>query len=179
MFRKKAGILSHECWRCSVSEIDQDFAFLVRSHRQERKLSLRALGQISGVSYSTIGRIERADFVPTLETAMKLSGVLGFNVDDLIAIGRVARSEPITEGAIVVEQVVIKRQFINSRRRKNISKIAQKYKYVIIVSGVLKLITGSASGHKFRSGARLSCSILSAETCWALAMTDVDLIWFS
>lgn len=162
-----------------MSAVDQNFAFLVRSRRQECKLSLRALGQISGVSYSTIGRIERADFVPTLENARKIAGALGFNIDELGGSSEVVRSGNLSEGTIFVDHVNIKRQSIKYRKNKDISKIAQQYRYVIIISGVLKILTGSASGQKLRSGARLSCSILCAETCWALAMTDVDLIWFS
>lgn len=157
----------------------EEFTFLVKSRRQERKLSLRALGQISGVSYSTIGRIERADFVPTLETARKLAGALGFSLDELGALCEAAGSNDITEKMIFVEHVNVKVQHIKYRRRKNISKIVLKYQYVFIASGILKIITGYAPGYKFRAGARLSCSFLRSRNCWVLAMTDVDLIWFS
>jgi len=58
---------------------------LLREWRTRRKLSLRDLGEQSGVSFVTIAKIERGDMSPTVSTLEKLATALGITVRDLFA----------------------------------------------------------------------------------------------
>jgi len=58
-------------------------ALLLKQWRDRRGLSLRQLGERSGVSYVTISRIETGTFHPKVTTLEKLARALGINVRDL------------------------------------------------------------------------------------------------
>ncbi|OLC15994.1 MAG: hypothetical protein AUH29_06355 [Candidatus Rokubacteria bacterium 13_1_40CM_69_27] len=58
---------------------------LLRRWRERRGLSLRALGERSGVSYVTIARVEAGTKSPTVTTLEKLAAALGVSVRDLFS----------------------------------------------------------------------------------------------
>jgi transcriptional regulator with XRE-family HTH domain len=58
---------------------------LLRRWRERKGLSMRALGEQSGVSYVTIAKIEAGTVSPTLLTLEKLAGALGLSVRDLFS----------------------------------------------------------------------------------------------
>jgi transcriptional regulator with XRE-family HTH domain len=58
---------------------------LLRQWRTKRGLSLRALGELSGVSYVTIAKIEAGTMSPTVATLEKLAGGLGMSLRDLFS----------------------------------------------------------------------------------------------
>lgn len=57
---------------------------LLRSWRERRGWSLRQLGELSGVSYVTIQRIEAGTMSPTVATLAKLARALGITARDLL-----------------------------------------------------------------------------------------------
>src|SRR5215212_8488088 len=58
---------------------------LLRARRRELGISVRALSEQTGVAPSTISRIENGHFLPTLETAMRLSKVIGLDLSVSLA----------------------------------------------------------------------------------------------
>ena len=158
---------------------NEGFANLVKSRRRQRKLSLRDLEKLSGVSYRTIARLESAEFTPTLDNAERLAIALDFTLDDVIASSQKPAAPPIENlGQLTfLTQVTFKLQHINSGRRKNLAKTSLAYQHVVLTSGVLLLKIGAAPRQKITAGTRLNCSVLRDQTTWALAMTDADLFW--
>jgi DNA-binding XRE family transcriptional regulator len=62
-----------------------DFHNRVRTYRVDRGLSRRDLAQAVQVHPQTIGAIERGQFNPTIEVALRLSHVLGVGLDGLFS----------------------------------------------------------------------------------------------
>jgi transcriptional regulator with XRE-family HTH domain len=60
----------------------------VREWRERRGVSLRELGEQSGVSYVTISRIENGQMSPTVRVLEKLARALGTRVRDLLPVER-------------------------------------------------------------------------------------------
>lgn len=54
--------------------------------RAERGLSRKALADAVGVNYQTIGYLERGDFNPSLELALKLSAFFGLPVEMIFSL---------------------------------------------------------------------------------------------
>ncbi len=61
---------------------------LLQTWRTTRGLSLRQLGERSGVSYVTIAKIESGRMSPTVVTLEKLATALGVSVRDLFPVER-------------------------------------------------------------------------------------------
>jgi len=59
---------------------------LLRTWRERRRLSLRELGDRSGVSYVTIAKIESGAMSPTVTTLEKLASALGLRVRDFFPV---------------------------------------------------------------------------------------------
>jgi transcriptional regulator with XRE-family HTH domain len=57
---------------------------IIRTTRKEKKLTLRELEKISGVSYSLIAKVERGENKPTKETFLKLANALNLDTEDLL-----------------------------------------------------------------------------------------------
>jgi putative transcriptional regulator len=53
--------------------------------RAERRESRRDLAEAVGVNYQTIGYLERGDYSPSLELAMKIAGHFGVAVEHLFS----------------------------------------------------------------------------------------------
>jgi putative transcriptional regulator len=56
--------------------------------RAERGTSRRELAEAVGVNSQTIGYLERGDYKPSLELAMKISSYFGVSVEMLFSLGR-------------------------------------------------------------------------------------------
>ncbi|MCF8880264.1 helix-turn-helix transcriptional regulator [Hyphobacterium sp. SN044] len=54
--------------------------------RAERGLSRKALADAVGVNYQTIGYLERGDFNPSLELALKLAGFFDLPVEMIFSL---------------------------------------------------------------------------------------------
>ncbi|MEW6356861.1 MAG: XRE family transcriptional regulator [Planctomycetota bacterium] len=68
-----------------MSNADYDFS-VIRFLRKEKRLSLRALAQQSGVSLGAVAKIESNRGNPVLRTLAQLGKVLGISVSDLLAL---------------------------------------------------------------------------------------------
>lgn len=53
--------------------------------RAERGLSRKALAEAIGVNYQTVGYLERGDFNPSLELALRLAEYFGVSVEAIFA----------------------------------------------------------------------------------------------
>ncbi len=82
----------------------------VRGLRDERKLSLRALAELSGLSVNAISLIERGQSSPTVSTLHRLSEALGVRVVDffgaeearnVVFVPADERGQTQTEGALI------------------------------------------------------------------------------
>lgn len=62
-----------------------EFQNRVKTYRVDRGLSRRELADRVGVHPQTIGAIERGQFNPTIEVALRLSEVLGVGLDALFS----------------------------------------------------------------------------------------------
>lgn len=74
-----------------------EFHNRVKTYRVDRDLSRKALADLIGVHPQTIGAIERGQFNPTIEVALRLSEVLGVGLDALFSrtpFGRVGDMAP-------------------------------------------------------------------------------------
>jgi transcriptional regulator with XRE-family HTH domain len=56
----------------------------LRELRRQHHLTLEALEKLSGVDYSSISRLENGEYLPKLETLLKLAKALNVSVEDLI-----------------------------------------------------------------------------------------------
>ena len=56
----------------------------LRQRREERRMTLKQVGNAIGVSAVTISRYEKGEREPNIDKLKKLSQVLGTPVDDLI-----------------------------------------------------------------------------------------------
>jgi len=64
------------------------FGQRLRSIRQERKLSLAELGELSQTNLNQISRYERAAVVPTIDIVFRLAEALGVSVGELVDSGQ-------------------------------------------------------------------------------------------
>ncbi len=62
--------------------------------RAERSVSRKELAEAVGVNFQTIGYLERGDYSPSLELALKISGFFGVPVDLLFSL---TPFEPLTQ----------------------------------------------------------------------------------
>ena len=58
---------------------------MVRALREDKKLSLRKLAELSGLSINAISKIERGDTSPTVASLHQLASALGVHITDLFS----------------------------------------------------------------------------------------------
>lgn len=56
---------------------NQDIGAMIRDIRTRRGLSIRALGELSGVQFANIGKLERGEYNPSVNILNKLLLALG------------------------------------------------------------------------------------------------------
>jgi predicted transcriptional regulator len=59
-------------------------ANLLRQERLKQKLSMTRLGERAGLSHQMISYVERKMRIPTLDTMLRITSVLGVNLGELI-----------------------------------------------------------------------------------------------
>ena len=59
-------------------------ANVVKGKRKERFMTQEALSEVSGINRAMIGRIERMDYVPSIEQLEKLAEILAFELEDIM-----------------------------------------------------------------------------------------------
>lgn len=68
-----------------MSDIAQRFGTIVRSSRTARGLSQESLAEIANLDRNYVGKVERGEAIPSIETMEKLSDALGEKLSSLIA----------------------------------------------------------------------------------------------
>lgn len=63
---------------------------IMREARERQGISMNALAQRSGLAQSTVSRIEAELRTPNLDTLLRISEVLGLDLEDTIAAARLA-----------------------------------------------------------------------------------------
>jgi len=58
----------------------------LREWRKKRDMTLKQLGDASGVHYVSIARLEAGDLDPQLSTLLKLCGALGITLNQLVEV---------------------------------------------------------------------------------------------
>lgn len=61
----------------------------LKEWREKRGLSVRKLGELSGVHYVSIVRMEAGKLDPQLSTLLKLCGALGISLNQLVGLATV------------------------------------------------------------------------------------------
>ena len=74
-----------------------DLGRILRRQRVMRELTLRALSEMSGVSSSHLGRIERGERFPSAHILRKIAKPLGFEEDKLFTVAGYLSPQPSTE----------------------------------------------------------------------------------
>lgn len=162
-----------------MKETVKSFGRSTKEERLKQGISLRSLASITGLCFSTISRLERGEYSPTLDNAIRIAKALGFSIDSEAhrAPGRedLSISEP--SRVAFATYIDFKLQKIKLGERKNISKISSKYQFVIIENGTVNLSTHGRNTMTLARGAKLNCSILRSHTYWVTAVSEVDLFW--
>jgi transcriptional regulator with XRE-family HTH domain len=64
--------------------ICSEVARILRDERQRRELSMTKLAEKAGLSQQSVSYVERELRVPNLETLLRITGVLGIDLADII-----------------------------------------------------------------------------------------------
>ena len=140
------------------SDLDQALATVgprLRALRQERDTTLAGLSRLTGISVSTLSRLESGDRRPTLELLLPLARAHGVTLDELagapptgdprIHLRPVTRHGmtmlPLTRraGGIQAYKLVIP---ASSHRREPDLKTHEGYEWVYVLNGRLRLVLG-------------------------------------
>lgn len=62
--------------------------------RKEKSLTQAQLAEATGINRAMIGRLEKSDYIPSVEQLQKLGEILGFEVVDLFTEEKEAASAP-------------------------------------------------------------------------------------
>ena len=139
------------------SDLDQALATVgprLRALRQRRDITLAALSRLTGISVSTLSRLESGDRRPTLELLLPLAKAHGVTLDELagapptgdprIHMRPVIRDGmtmlPLTRrpGGIQAYKLIIPA----GRRTEPDLKVHEGYEWVYVLNGRLRLILG-------------------------------------
>ena len=140
------------------SDLDQALATVgprLRALRQRRDTTLAALSRMTGISVSTLSRLESGDRRPTLELLLPLAKAHGVTLDELagapptgdprVHLRPVTRDGmtmlPLTRrpGGIQAYKLIIP---AGSARTEPELKVHEGYEWVYVLSGRLRLILG-------------------------------------
>ncbi len=73
----------------SVSEFSKKICIKVQLERQKRKLSQEQLAIIAGLNRNTIGKLERGEVSPSIDTLEKIAKVFSMSFNDLTDVSKV------------------------------------------------------------------------------------------
>jgi transcriptional regulator with XRE-family HTH domain len=170
-----------------VSELN--FALLIQQRRKELGLSLRGISRLTGISFSTISRLERGVFSPTLDNAAKLASALQITLPNAAGIAAQSTGEsnpaskvPEEPRPAVGSLVRYKNIAISALKpgiRRNLSKIAVRnsYKEAILLRGSMQLRTTNGFRENLTPGATIDCGIIIQDTYFAVTAEGAELLW--
>ena len=140
------------------SDLDQALATVgprLRALRQQREMTLAGLSQVTGISVSTLSRLESGDRRPTLELLLPLARAHGVTLDELagapptgdprIHMRPVTRNGmtmlPLTRrpGGIQAYKLIIP---AGSRRTGPDLQVHEGYEWLYVLNGRLRLVLG-------------------------------------
>jgi len=140
------------------SDLDQALATVgprLRALRQRRDTTLAALSRLTGISVSTLSRLESGDRRPTLELLLPLAKAHGVTLDELagapptgdprVHLRPVTRHGmtmlPLTRrpGGIQAYKLIIP---AGSRRTEPDPKVHEGYEWLYVLNGRLRLVLG-------------------------------------
>jgi len=166
-----------------------DLGRLLRTRRQETGLSVRAVAERTGLSPSTVSRIENGLFLPTLETGARLAHVIGVALSDLPGFGRkndLPFDASVGQGKSQASSLreatspaVIRLQDLLPGTRKNLRKVAsrQPYRFLVVLRGRVEVRGRDGSWVLLAPGMKLDCNILRRDTFFAEAVEPTELLW--
>ena len=126
----------------------------LRSIRQQRGLTLTALAESTGISKSTLSRLENGQRKPSLELLMPLAGAYGVPLDDLVGapdVGdpRVRLKPRRVNGRTVVPlsrqpgSVQAWKIVIPTTKNKPELRTHEGYEWLFVISGQMRLLIGT------------------------------------
>jgi transcriptional regulator with XRE-family HTH domain len=152
-------------------------------------LSLRDVARLSGITASTISRIENGRLSPALDNATKLAAVLNLeppirnmhaDLDHASATHtpRVQERAQELPGEVVVYRK-IGSTILHGGIRRNLSRIADRngYEIAVLIRGALQLQTNDGFKKNLRLGATINCKIISKHTYFGVAAEEAELLW--
>ncbi len=127
----------------------------LRALRQERDLTLAELSEGTGISVSTLSRLESGQRKPTLELLLPLARVHQVQLDELVGAGPAedprVRAKPIRHGGMTMVPLTRRPGTLQafkttipggSTRRKPEPKTHEGYEWLYVLSGRLRMILG-------------------------------------
>jgi transcriptional regulator with XRE-family HTH domain len=153
------------------------------------KLSLREIARITGISASTISRIENGQFSPTLDNAIKLATALNIvfpcpdKPADLVTCtaprSNVPAPQPVGPSTNAVSYSRIEITIVKAGIRRNLSKIASRgsYEKAVLLRGTIQLRANNGFREKLTPGATINCEIIAKHTFFAIAAEEAELLW--
>ncbi|WP_410055150.1 helix-turn-helix domain-containing protein [Microvirga sp. Mcv34] len=166
-----------------------NFGRQIFNRRKELRLSLRELSRLSGISTSSISRVENGLFSPTLDNAFRLATALGIDLADYSGTSHMGAPQvqpsvscpfqddsgngnPVTynEIAITILKVGI---------RRNLSKIAARssYRQMIVLRGSAQIRTNGGFKASLQPGAMVDCEAIALHSFFAVAAEETELLW--
>ena len=73
----------------SISEFSKKICLKVQLERQKRKLSQEQLALLAGLNRNTIGKLERGENSPSIDTIEKIAGVFKMSFNELTDVSKV------------------------------------------------------------------------------------------
>lgn len=73
----------------SVSDFSKKICLKVQLERQKRKLSQEQLALMAGLNRNTIGKLERGENSPSIDTIEKIAAVFGMSFNELTDVSKV------------------------------------------------------------------------------------------
>lgn len=77
----------------SESTLNTSLGALIKEHRKLKGLTQAQLADMVGLSTRHVGKLEDGTYMPKLSTYMKISKVLGFNIEDIKTLQKYAPRE--------------------------------------------------------------------------------------
>jgi transcriptional regulator with XRE-family HTH domain len=127
----------------------------LRALRRQRETTLAALAEATGISVSTLSRLEAGQRRPTLELLLPLARAYGLQLDDLI--GAPATGDPRVHLRPVrrpgMTMIPLTRRpggvqayklIISARRSAPEPKVHEGYEWVYVLNGELRLVLGDS-----------------------------------
>jgi transcriptional regulator with XRE-family HTH domain len=84
---------------------------VIKSERKKRNIPLRRLAELSGVSFSQIGKIERGEHRPSIHTIKALAAVLKLDRKELIILNDLNENDKMPEDYIKRYSILIRDKF--------------------------------------------------------------------